>query len=226
MSKIIIAIDGYSSCGKSTTARAVAKALDYKYIDTGAMYRAVALYFIQNHVSLNNEKEVVAALAKIEVDLRTNSEGNVETFLNGINVEKEIRKIYVAERVSEIAANPLVRKKMVKLQQKMGKKRGFVLDGRDIGTVVFPDAELKVFMTADREVRADRRQKELMEKGELIEFDEILKNLDKRDQIDTTRAEGPLREADGAYVLDTTYMTLDEQIEQVIYWADSIVSHV
>lgn len=225
MAKIIIAIDGYSSCGKSTTAKAVAARLGYGYIDTGAMYRAVALYFIENHVSLNNPKEVQDALAKIEIELRTDHQGQNQTFLNGINVEKEIRKMEVAQKVSEVAANVDVRRAMVKQQQKFGKKRGFVLDGRDVGTVIFPDAELKVFMTADKEVRAARRQRELLEKGEVIDFKEVLANLEKRDLIDTTRAEGPLKVADGARILDTTYMTLDEQIEQVVFWADTITSH-
>lgn len=226
MSKLVIAIDGYSSCGKSSTAKSVAENLRYTYIDTGAMYRAVTLYFIQNHISLNNSKEIEEALEKIDVEFRPNSSGKSDTYLNGLNVEGEIRKLYIADKVSEVAAIKEVRQAMVKQQQKMGKKRGVVLDGRDIGTVVFPDAEIKVFMTADVEVRAHRRQKELMGKGELRDFDEVLENLKKRDIIDTTREESPLREAPGAMVMDTTYMTLDEQVETIVLWADALISHV
>lgn len=225
MSKIIIAMDGYSSCGKSSTAKLVARRLGYNYIDTGAMYRAVALYFIQNHISLSNPKEISEALSKIEVEFRQNAEGKSDTYLNGINVEEEIRKLYVADKVSEVAAIVDVRRAMVAQQQRMGKKKGFVLDGRDIGTVVFPDAELKVFMNAEPLVRAQRRQKELMDKGELVDLDVILDNLKKRDIIDTTREEGPLKEADDSFLLDTTYMTLDEQVDQVVTWADMIMSH-
>ena len=221
MSKIIIAIDGYSSCGKSSTAKGVAKSLGYQYIDTGAMYRAVTLYFIQNHVSLTNPKEVDSALDRIEIEFRANSEGKSDTYLNGLNVEEEIRKLYVADQVSDVAAIAAVRHAMVREQQRMGKKKGFVLDGRDIGTVVFPDAELKIFMTADPMVRAQRRQAELLDKGELVDLEEVLENIKKRDIIDTTRDESPLRQADDAHLLDTTFMTLDEQIEKVVLLADT-----
>ncbi len=221
MSKIIIAIDGYSSCGKSSTAKGVAKSLGYQYIDTGAMYRAVTLYFIQNHVSLTNPKEVDSALDRIEIEFRANSEGKSDTYLNGLNVEEEIRKLYVADKVSDVAAIAAVRHAMVREQQRMGKKKGFVLDGRDIGTVVFPDAELKIFMTADPMVRAQRRQAELLDKGELVDLEEVLENIKKRDIIDTTRDESPLRQADDAHLLDTTFMTLDEQIEKVVLLADT-----
>lgn len=221
MSKIIVAIDGYSSCGKSSTAKGVAQKLGYSYIDTGAMYRAVTLYFIQNHVSLTNPLEVAKAVENIEVEFRTNAEGKSETFLNGLNVEEEIRKLYVADQVSEVAALAAVRHAMVREQQRMGKKKGYVLDGRDIGTVVFPAAELKIFMTADPVVRAQRRQQELLEKGELVDLEDVLENIKKRDVIDTTREESPLRQADDAYLLDTTFMTLDEQIERVVLLADT-----
>ncbi len=224
MSKIIIAIDGYSSCGKSSTAKRVAEKLGYHYIDTGAMYRAVTLYFIQNHISLNNPKEVAGALDKIEIEFRNNKEGKSETYLNGLNVETEIRKLYVADRVSEVAAVGEVRRAMVRQQQRMGRKKGFVLDGRDIGTVVFPDAELKIFMNADPLVRAQRRQQELLGKGELVDLEEILENIKKRDIIDTTREESPLRKAPDAHVVDTTYITLDEQVERVVLLADAIMS--
>lgn len=225
MPKIIVAIDGYSSCGKSSTAKLVAQKLGYNYIDTGAMYRAVTLYFIQNHVSLNNPKEVADALSKIEIEFRRNESSINETYLNGLNVEEEIRKFYVADKVSEVAANKEVRYAMVRQQQKMGKRKGYVLDGRDIGTVVFPDAELKVFMTADKMVRAQRRQQELLEKDEVVDLEEIVKNLEKRDLIDTNREEGPLKMAEGANVVDTTFMTLDEQVDQVVLWADTLISH-
>ncbi len=224
MSKIIIAIDGYSSCGKSSTAKRVAEKLGYHYIDTGAMYRAVTLYFLQNHISLNNPREVAEALGKIDIEFRSNLKGKSDTYLNGLNVEEEIRKLYVADQVSEVAAVGEVRKAMVAQQQRMGRKKGFVLDGRDIGTVVFPDAELKIFMNADPLVRAQRRQQELMEKGELADLGEILENIKKRDIIDTTREESPLRRAPDAYELDTTYMTLDEQVERVVLLADSVSS--
>lgn len=217
MSKIIIAVDGYSSCGKSTTAKGVAKRLGYAYIDTGAMYRAVTLYFIQNHISLTNTKEIARALDNIKIEFRHNPEINrSETFLNGLNVEGEIRKLYIANLVSEVSAISEVRKAMVAQQKRMGKHRGVVMDGRDIGTVVFPDAELKVFMTAQTDVRAQRRQIELFEKGNMLDIKEILDNIAKRDFIDTTRSDSPLRQADDAILIDTTGMTLDGQIDLVV----------
>ncbi len=225
MSKIIIAIDGYSSCGKSSTAKGVAERLGYHYIDTGAMYRAVTLYFLRNHISIHNPLEVARALEEIDIEFRADAEGKTQTYLNGLNVEEEIRKLYVADQVSEVAAIAEVRKAMVKQQQKMGRKKGFVLDGRDIGTVVFPEAELKIFMDADPLVRAQRRQQELMEKGQLTDLGEILENIRKRDILDTTREESPLRRADDAHLLDTTFMTLDEQIEEVVLLADAIIGH-
>jgi cytidylate kinase len=215
MSKIIIAIDGYSSCGKSTTAKSVATHMGYGYIDTGAMYRAVTLYFLQNHVSISNPKEINKALTDIYIEFRINEQGKNQTFLNGLNVEEDIRKLYVANFVSEVSTLATVRHAMVDLQRKMGKKSGIVMDGRDIGTVVFPEAELKVFMTADPLIRAQRRQIELMEKGDLLELEEILENIKKRDLIDTTRTESPLKQANDAILVDTTFMTLDEQIDQV-----------
>jgi cytidylate kinase len=166
MPKIIVAIDGYSSCGKSTTAKLVARQLNYPYIDTGAMYRAVTLYFIQNHISLTNPKEIENALSKVHISFRRHPElGRNDTYLNGLNVEDEIRKMYVSEQVSEVSAIAEVRHALVAQQQRMGKTKGIVMDGRDIGTVVFPQAELKIFMTADPHIRAQRRQLELMEKG-------------------------------------------------------------
>jgi CMP/dCMP kinase len=224
MSKIIIALDGFSSCGKSTTAKKVAKHLGYAYIDTGAMYRAVTLYFIQNHVSLTNDREVLCALEQIHIEFRRNEVGQNQTFLNGINVEDEIRKLYVANLVSEVSAIVHVRRQMVSLQRKMGKKKGFVMDGRDIGTVVFPEADLKIYMTANPTVRAHRRQIELFDKGEVVDLADIIKNIQKRDIIDTTRSESPLRRADDAVLIDTTFMTLDEQVDQVVLLADKTIA--
>ncbi|WP_439558384.1 (d)CMP kinase [Dyadobacter sp.] len=221
MPKIIVAIDGYSSCGKSTTAKQVAKQLNYPYIDTGAMYRAVTLYFLQNHVSLTNPKEVEAALSNIQISFRRHAElGRNDTYLNGANVEDEIRKMYVSEKVSDVSAIAEVRHALVAQQQRMGKTKGIVMDGRDIGTVVFPHAELKIFMTADPLIRAQRRQIELMEKGELVGLAEIAENLKMRDHIDTHRAESPLRQADDAVYIDNSMMTLDEQVELVVRLAD------
>ena len=216
MSKIIVAVDGYSSCGKSTTAKGVAARLGYAYIDTGAMYRAVTLYFQQNHVSCTNPHEVVKALENIKISFRHNPEtGRNETYLNGANVEDEIRKLYIANQVSEVSAISEVRRAMVAQQQQMARKRGVVMDGRDIGTVVFPDAELKVFMTADPLIRAQRRQIELLAKGDMLDTEEILENIKKRDRIDTTRLDSPLRQAEDALLIDTSLMTLDGQIEQL-----------
>ncbi|MCE7041639.1 (d)CMP kinase [Dyadobacter sp. CY312] len=225
MPKIIVAIDGYSSCGKSTTAKLVAKQLNYPYIDTGAMYRAVTLYFIQNHISGTNPKEVENALAQIQISFRRHPElGRNDTYLNGLNVEDEIRKMYVSEKVSDVSAIAEVRHALVAQQQRMGRARGIVMDGRDIGTVVFPQAELKIFMTADPLIRAQRRQQELMEKGELIGLAEIAENLKMRDHIDTHRAESPLRQAADAVYIDNSLMTLDEQVELVVRLADARIT--
>lgn len=225
MPKIIVAIDGYSSCGKSTTAKLVAKQLNYPYIDTGAMYRAVTLYFIQNHVSLTNPKEVENALNQIQITFRRHPElGRNDTYLNGLNIEDEIRKMYVSEKVSEVSAIAEVRHALVAQQQRMGKTKGIVMDGRDIGTVVFPNAELKIFMTADPMIRAQRRQLELIEKGDLVGIQEILENLKLRDHIDTTRAESPLRQAEDAVFIDNSLMTLDEQVEMVVRLADAQIA--
>jgi CMP/dCMP kinase len=225
MSKIIIAVDGFSSCGKSTTAKGVAAHLGYAYIDTGAMYRAVTLFFHTNHVTLTNPKEISKALESIKIDFRRNPEtGRNETYLNGLNVEDEIRKLYIANWVSEVSAVSEVRRAMVTQQQRMGKAKGIVMDGRDIGTVVFPEAELKVFMTADPQIRAQRRQIELLAKGEMLDLEDILKNIQKRDLIDTTRTDSPLRQAEDATMVDTSFMTLDEQIELLTNLADEKIS--
>ena len=225
MKKIIIALDGHSSCGKSTTAKRVAAKLGYAFIDTGAMYRAVSLYFHEHHISLTNPIEVAKALENIHITFQFNEErGASDVFLNGLNVEAEIRKMYISQLVSEVSAITAVRKSMVAQQQKMAKHRGVVMDGRDIGTKVFPDAEVKVFMTADPVVRAERRQKELLDKGETIDLDEILENLQKRDIIDSTREEGPLLQAADAILMDTSFMTLEEQVEFVIHQHDAALS--
>lgn len=216
MRKITIAIDGYSACGKSTTAREVARELGYKYIDSGAMYRAVTHYFLEHHISLTNPREVVRALENIKVTFVVNSKGVSETFLNGVNVEREIRKMKISEQVSQVSAVREVRIAMVEQQRKMGKDRGVVMDGRDIGTVVFPTAELKIFLTADILVRAFRRQKELLERDDLVDIDTIIENLKQRDKIDSSRTESPLRKADDAVGLDTTYITIDEQVDEAI----------
>ncbi len=221
MPKIIVAIDGFSSCGKSTTAKLVARQLNYPYIDTGAMYRAVTLFFIQNHVALTNPKEVETALNQVQISFRRHAElGRNDTYLNGVNVEEEIRKMYVSEKVSDVSAVAAVRHELVAQQKRMGKSKGIVMDGRDIGTVVFPQAELKIFMTADPIIRAQRRQLELLQKGELIGIKEIAENLKMRDHIDTTRAESPLRQAEDAIYIDNSLMTLDEQVELVVRLAD------
>lgn len=216
MRKIIIAIDGYSACGKSTTAKETARILGYRYIDTGAMYRAVTLYFLDHHVALTNPKEVAKALGQIQITFRVNKAGLSETYLNGLNVEKEIRDMRVSESVSQVSAIPAVRHDMVEQQRRMGKDRAVVMDGRDIGTVVFPDAELKLFMGADILIRAFRRQKELLSRDEMVDIDTIIDNLLKRDEIDSTRKESPLRKADDAMELDTTYITVAEQVDEVV----------
>ena len=224
MKKVIVAIDGYSACGKSTTAQLVANLLGYTYIDSGAMYRAVTLYFLEHYITATNNHDVARALNAIHIDFRRlNDSHKQDTFLNGINVEEEIRTMAISERVSEVSAIPLVRHAMVALQQSLGRRKGIVMDGRDIGTVVFPAAELKVFMTADKKVRAQRRQNELLDKGVLVAFDEVLSNLEQRDYLDTTRKESPLVKADDAWVLDNTNLTIDEQVDLVARRAEELI---
>ena len=227
MYKIIIAIDGYSSCGKSTTAKKVAENLGYAYVDTGAMYRVVTLHFLNQHVSITNPREVSQALNEIDITFRRNplTQAN-ETFLNGLNVEKEIRTMRISDHVSPVAAIPEVRKAMVAQQKRMGQSKGLVMDGRDIGSVVFPNAELKVFMTADPIIRAQRRQSELLQKGEMVKLEDVLENLQKRDLIDTTRAEGPLIRAEDSFLLDNSFLTEDEQVELVTGWADARIARL
>ena len=209
--KITIAVDGFASCGKSTLAKGMAKVLDYAFIDTGAMYRAVTLYFIENEVNTANSQAVQQGLAAIDIKFKT-LEGKNTTFLNGVNVEEDIRKMHVSNRVSEVAAISLVRRAMVQQQQEMGKAKGVILDGRDIGTVVFPDAELKLFMTASIEVRTQRRLLELKAKGHDISREDIAKNLQHRDHIDSTRADSPLKQASDAIVIDNSNLSQNEQM--------------
>lgn len=214
MKKIVIAIDGHSSCGKSTMAKHLAKQLGYIYVDTGAMYRCVTLYAIENGLfsgkSLDSDA-LELRIDEVDISFMRDDNGALCAVLNGKNVEKEIRSMSVSERVSMVAKQPFVRKKLVEQQQLMGKEKGIVMDGRDIGTTVFPDAELKVFVTASAEVRAERRYKELIEKGDKADYNEILANVKERDYIDSHRAVSPLRMADDAILLDNSFMTLDQQ---------------
>lgn len=220
MRKIIIAIDGYSACGKSSTAKKVAKDLNYVYIDTGAMYRAVTLYFIDNYVDVTNPKSISNALDNIAIHFQHNPQTlQSDTYLNGLNVEEKIRDMKVSEKVSEISAIKAVRNALVKQQQKMAKSKAVVMDGRDIGTVVFPEADLKIFMNADFDVRAERRQKELFDKDNLVDLEDVKENLRMRDRLDTTREESPLKRADDAIDVDTTQVTLEEQVEQIVQLA-------
>lgn len=224
--KIIITIDGWSSCGKSTLAKQLAKALNYVYVDSGAMYRAVTLHFLRNHVDWTNEKEVKKALADISLEFVYNeTTEQSEIFLNGENVEYVIRDLVVAEKVSEVAAIKEVREFAVAQQQKMGKHRGIVMDGRDIGTVVFPDAELKIFMTADNTVRVERRFKEMVNKNPAVTLDEVKTNLEMRDYIDSNREVSPLRQAEDAVVLDNSKLTEKEQFQKALRWAQEKVPH-
>jgi cytidylate kinase len=217
MSKIIVALDGFSSCGKSTTAKRVAAQLHYAFVDTGAMYRAVALYLHRHHIDITDLQAVEEALKHIDIGFEFNpSRQASDTLLNGENVEQEIRKMYISELVSQVAAITIVRRAMVAQQQKMGKKKGLVMDGRDIGTVVFPDAEVKIFMTAQPHIRAQRRKLELLQKGEDLPLEEIVENLRMRDEIDSNRAEGPLKRAADAIDLDTSFRSMDEQVEFVL----------
>ena len=215
MKKITIAIDGYSSCGKSTMAKDLAREVGYIYIDSGAMYRAVTLYCLENQLFTEEGIDTIrleAAMPGIQISFQLNPEtGRPMTFLNGANVEDRIRTMEVSNHVSPVAALPFVREALVKLQQEMGKEKGIVMDGRDIGTAVFPDAELKIFVTASAEIRAQRRYDELQAKGQEGSFDEILANVKERDYIDQNREVSPLRQADDALLLDNSNLTIEEQ---------------
>ena len=213
MNKKIITIDGWSACGKSTLAKQLAKQLGYVYIDSGAMYRAITLYFMRNHINLSQTSEVLSALNNINIDFRFNPDSlQSDIYLNGENIEPLIRDLSIAAKVSDVAAIGEVRTFAVAQQQKMGENKGIVMDGRDIGTTVFPNAEIKLFMTADSDVRVVRRLKELIVKNPLITLDEVKQNLENRDYLDSTRAISPLRKAEDAIVLDNTDLTMDEQL--------------
>ena len=215
MKKITIAIDGYSSCGKSTMAKDLAREIGYIYIDSGAMYRAVTLFCLENHLFTEegiDREALEKRMSEINISFQLNPETQRPvTYLNGANVEERIRTMEVSSHVSPVAALGFVREAMVRLQQEMGKAKGIVMDGRDIGTVVFPDAELKIFVTASAEIRAQRRYDELTAKGQEVSFEEILKNVKERDYIDQNRAVSPLRQAEDAILLDNSHLTIEEQ---------------
>jgi len=218
--KITIAIDGYSSTGKSTIAKQIAKELGYIYVDSGAMYRAVTLYALQHKFVSEGEfcvDDFVQELDNIELAFKFNQElGFAEMYLNGKNVEHEIRTLEVSNVVSKVSAVPEVRYQLVKQQQKMGEVKGIVMDGRDIGTVVFPEAELKIFMTASPEIRAQRRYDELIKRGDKVEFDEVFKNVQERDYIDSHREDSPLVKADDAIEIDNSELSLKEQYQKIM----------
>jgi cytidylate kinase len=223
LKKIIIAIDGYSSCGKSTLAKGLAKNLHFAYLDSGAMYRAVTLFFLQNGIDYNDPEQVEKALAQSEIHFER-IDGQNCTFLNGVNVERDIREMWVNEHVSPVSAISAVRRAMVRQQQAMGKRRGIVADGRDIGTVVFPDAELKIFLIADPDVRTSRRHLELAAKGIDADWEEIRQNLLERDRIDSSRADSPLRKADDAVVIDNTLLSEKQQLDKAMELAKERIS--
>lgn len=221
MKKITIAIDGFSSSGKSSMARQLAATIGYAYIDSGAMYRAVALYCLENDIitrdGIIDTERLEKCLPQINIGFEVNPvSGRSEVTLNGVNVENCIRTLEISNVVSRVAAVPAVRHAMVAIQQQLGIKKGIVMDGRDIGTTVFPDAEMKIYVNADAQVRAERRYKELLEKGQSVEFDEVLKNVKERDYIDMTREESPLRKAPDAILLDNSHMTPEEQNEALL----------
>ncbi|MEI7472343.1 MAG: (d)CMP kinase [Chitinophagaceae bacterium] len=222
--KIIITIDGWSSCGKSTLAKQMAKVLGYVYIDSGAMYRAITLYFLRNHIDWNDVPQVIEALQNISIEFQFNpASQQSEMFLNGENVEYLIRDLVVAEKVSDVAAIGEVRTFAVAAQQAMGKKKGIVMDGRDIGTTVFPDAELKIFMTADSAVRVERRFKEFYEKNPNVTLEEVKANLEMRDYIDSHREISPLRKAADAIELDNTHIDRAEQLDIALKLAKALL---
>lgn len=224
--KIVIAIDGFSSCGKSSFAKAIAKKYGYIFIDTGAMYRAVTLYALRNEMIKNGEidnHKLLKSLSDIDIYFKEGeSKAHSRVILNGEDVDNELRSVEVNQNVSQISSIADVRHKMVLLQQQMGQKRGVVMDGRDIGTVVFPDAELKIFMTASVDVRAERRYKELIAKGDKVSINEIKENLSYRDYLDQTRDESPLRRAEDAILLDNSHMTIEEQM----IWAEKKINSI
>ncbi len=223
--KIIITIDGWSSCGKSTLAKQLAKTLGYVYVDSGAMYRAITLYFLRNNIDISDKKQVKDALKSINLEFIYNSQSQrSEIFLNGENVEYLVRDLIIAEKVSDVAAIKEVRDFAVAQQQKMGAKKGIVMDGRDIGTVVFPKAELKIFMTADNAVRVERRFRELYEKNPNVTIEEVKNNLEMRDYIDSNREVSPLKQARDAILLDNTELSPDQQFKVALGWAKEKIS--
>jgi len=226
--KIIVAIDGHSSCGKSTMAKQLAQKLGYIYIDSGAMYRVVTLVALRKGLIQNGKpdiQKVISELKNIKITFKWDkNSGKNTTFFNGENVEDEIRQLEVSQNVSPISTIAEVRSEMVIQQRDNGKDKGIVMDGRDIGTVVFPDAELKIFMTASPEIRAQRRFLELSEKGESVDFEEILQNVESRDKIDSTRAVSPLKKADDALILDNSNLTRTEQLKWTIEKAEEIIN--
>ena len=223
MKKIIITIDGWSSCGKSTLAKQLAKALGYIYVDSGAMYRAITLYFLRNHIDWTETKQVIDALKNISLEFVYNPQSQQsEIYLNEENVEYVIRDLVIAEKVSDVAAIKEVRTFAVAQQQAMGRNKGIVMDGRDIGTVVFPDAELKIFMTADNAVRVERRFRELYEKNPAVTIEEVKDNLEMRDYIDSHREVSPLRKAEDAVILDNTALTEEEQYKRTLKMAKAL----
>lgn len=225
--KIIITIDGWSSCGKSTLARQLAKELGYVYVDSGAMYRAITLFFLRNHIDWTDKKEVKKALSEINIEFIFNPKSQLsEIYLNDENVEYVIRDLVIAEKVSDVAAIKEVREFAVAQQKKMGSKKGIVMDGRDIGTVVFPKAELKIFMTADNAVRVERRFRELFEKNPNITIEEVKNNLEMRDYIDSNREISPLRKADDAIELDNTNLTEKEQFQKALEWIKQLKNKI
>ena len=227
MKKIIIAIDGFSSCGKSTLAKQLAKSLGYIFIDSGAMYRAITLYFLQNNIDLTDKTAVASAIRQIDLHFIFNEKsGKSEIFLNNKNVEQEIRSMEVSDKVSDVAALEQVRTFAVAAQQKMGEQKGIVMDGRDIGTTVFPKAELKIFMTASIEVRTQRRYQELAAKDTTITLDDVKKNLEKRDLMDSTRKISPLQKADDAIVLDNSHLTPEQQLSIALRWVEKKNEHI
>lgn len=226
MNKIVIAIDGYSGCGKSSTAKAVAKKLGYTYIDSGAMYRSATLHFLNHSVDIYNEQQVIDSLKQLTISFQINpASGLQETYLNGQNVESDIRNMRVSNYVSEVSTIKAVREALVAQQQALGQKKGVVMDGRDIGTVVFPHAELKVFMTANLEVRAQRRQQELAEKGQEVPLQDIINNLADRDKTDSTRKESPLMKAEDAVEIDTSHLRFEEQVDKIVQLAHETMSN-
>jgi cytidylate kinase len=224
MNKIIIAIDGYSACGKSTTARAVASKLGFIYVDSGAMYRAVTYYLMQNNIPLNDVDAISKSIIDVEIIFVRDEVGNPITYLNDHSVEEEIRELKVSENVSVVAAVSAVRKAMVRIQYQLGESKNIVMDGRDIGTVVFPDAELKIFMTADPKIRAARRLKEWQANGVDATMEEVLTNVAERDHKDTTREDSPLKKAEDAIVIDNSFMTFDEQVAEIIALAEEKIN--